>query len=226
VDPIPDPLLLRKSGSTGNRTRDLWICSQKLWPLDHRGGLDWLKKTTREKPVRIVRVGYLPKANEDSLLLCQPARWPGRAEETCKNDLTGSGPGFKLDTPWIQANYYYVIQFRSVEQSTVIYEPNRGEVKCPFLYLAAMRLGSRSPELPRNKWYLDPESPHCSKIAIWARGTVTLRTNLWTSLWCTNRLFPLLHPTTTPAGKVQMLVVGSSKAHLCLVLRARDPALH
>ena len=37
VDPVPDPLL-RKSGSAGNRTRDLCICSQKLWPLDHRGG--------------------------------------------------------------------------------------------------------------------------------------------------------------------------------------------
>jgi len=38
VNPVPDPLLLRKSGSAGNRTRDLCICSQKLWPLDHRGG--------------------------------------------------------------------------------------------------------------------------------------------------------------------------------------------
>ena len=38
VDPFPEPLLLRKSGSAGNRTRDLCICSQKLWPLDHRGG--------------------------------------------------------------------------------------------------------------------------------------------------------------------------------------------
>ena len=37
VYPVPDPL--RKSGSAGNRTRDLCICSQKLWPLDHRGGL-------------------------------------------------------------------------------------------------------------------------------------------------------------------------------------------
>jgi hypothetical protein len=34
---IPDPLPLRKSGSAGNRTQDLCICSQKLWPLDHRG---------------------------------------------------------------------------------------------------------------------------------------------------------------------------------------------
>jgi len=38
VDPVPDPLLLRKSGSAGDRTRVLCICSQKLWPLDHRGG--------------------------------------------------------------------------------------------------------------------------------------------------------------------------------------------
>jgi hypothetical protein len=37
VDPIPDPLLLRKSGSAGNRTWDLWICGQGLWPLGHRG---------------------------------------------------------------------------------------------------------------------------------------------------------------------------------------------
>jgi hypothetical protein len=37
VDPVPDPLLLRKSGSAGNRTRNFWICSQELWPLDHRG---------------------------------------------------------------------------------------------------------------------------------------------------------------------------------------------
>jgi hypothetical protein len=38
VDPVPDPPLLRKSRSVGNQTQDLWICSQKLWPLDYRGG--------------------------------------------------------------------------------------------------------------------------------------------------------------------------------------------
>jgi hypothetical protein len=38
VNPVPDPLLLRKSGSAGNRTWDLWVISQELWPLDHRGG--------------------------------------------------------------------------------------------------------------------------------------------------------------------------------------------
>jgi hypothetical protein len=37
VDPVPDPLLLRKSGSTGNRTQDLWVSSQiniKWWVWD------------------------------------------------------------------------------------------------------------------------------------------------------------------------------------------------
>jgi hypothetical protein len=42
--PGPGPLLLRKSGSVGNRTRDLWIWSQELWPLDYRGGLQNVKE--------------------------------------------------------------------------------------------------------------------------------------------------------------------------------------
>jgi hypothetical protein len=36
ADPVPGPLLVRKFGSAGNR---IWICSQEIWPLDHRGGL-------------------------------------------------------------------------------------------------------------------------------------------------------------------------------------------
>jgi hypothetical protein len=35
MNPVPDPLLLRQPGRAGNRSRDLWICSQKVWPLDH-----------------------------------------------------------------------------------------------------------------------------------------------------------------------------------------------
>jgi hypothetical protein len=38
VDPVLDPLILRKSCRAGNRTQDLWICRQKLWPLERRGG--------------------------------------------------------------------------------------------------------------------------------------------------------------------------------------------
>ena len=44
VHPVPDPLPLRKSGSAWNRTLDLCICSQKPWPLDHRGGLKLIMK--------------------------------------------------------------------------------------------------------------------------------------------------------------------------------------
>jgi hypothetical protein len=36
VGPVPDPLLLFVV--PGNRSRDPCICSQELWPLDHRGG--------------------------------------------------------------------------------------------------------------------------------------------------------------------------------------------
>jgi hypothetical protein len=43
MDPVPDPVLLRKPASAGNRNRDLWICSQELWPLDHRGGPSSIK---------------------------------------------------------------------------------------------------------------------------------------------------------------------------------------
>jgi hypothetical protein len=38
VDPVSDPLLLRKFGSTRNLTQDIWVSSQELWPLDYRGG--------------------------------------------------------------------------------------------------------------------------------------------------------------------------------------------
>jgi hypothetical protein len=31
VDPVPGPVLLRKPGSAGNRTRDLRICSQNVF---------------------------------------------------------------------------------------------------------------------------------------------------------------------------------------------------
>jgi hypothetical protein len=45
VDPFPEPLLCRKSGSAGNGTQDLWVSSQELWPLDHRSGLHCTKTT-------------------------------------------------------------------------------------------------------------------------------------------------------------------------------------
>jgi hypothetical protein len=56
VVPVPDPLLFRKPDSSGNRTRDLWICSQELWPLDHRARLlykNWKKYKRNDQLVII-----------------------------------------------------------------------------------------------------------------------------------------------------------------------------
>ena len=81
MEPVPDPLLLRKSGSAGNRTRDLCICSQKLWPLDHRGGLAhyWLKISGRfylfqNNSVVESKITQFPGAR--SPLLLNSLRWP------------------------------------------------------------------------------------------------------------------------------------------------------
>jgi hypothetical protein len=40
VNPVPYPLLMRLSGNAGNRTRKLSLCSQELWPLYHRDGMN------------------------------------------------------------------------------------------------------------------------------------------------------------------------------------------
>jgi hypothetical protein len=36
VDPVPDPLLLTKSGSDRNRTRDLWTCMDRKLTTQHK----------------------------------------------------------------------------------------------------------------------------------------------------------------------------------------------
>jgi hypothetical protein len=54
VDPIPDSLLLRKSGSTGIQTQNLWICSQELWPLEHRRG-PWMHDASSGSSWRILK---------------------------------------------------------------------------------------------------------------------------------------------------------------------------
>jgi hypothetical protein len=38
VEPVPHPLFLRKSRSSGNRTRDPCTCSKEFWPPDQRCG--------------------------------------------------------------------------------------------------------------------------------------------------------------------------------------------
>jgi hypothetical protein len=38
VDPVPDPLLLKISGSAENRTRTSGYLARNSWPVEHRGG--------------------------------------------------------------------------------------------------------------------------------------------------------------------------------------------
>jgi hypothetical protein len=57
VDLVPDPLLLRKCGSAGNRTRNLWNYSQELRPLDHRGSLEIIIKLfSGESVIAIINI--------------------------------------------------------------------------------------------------------------------------------------------------------------------------
>jgi hypothetical protein len=51
VDPVPDPLILRKSGSTGNRTRTSGLAARNSWPPDHRGG----RKETTHKNLQMLK---------------------------------------------------------------------------------------------------------------------------------------------------------------------------
>jgi hypothetical protein len=69
LDPVPDPIILRKSGSARNRTRDLWMCWQELWPLDHmsRTCSRSVKYTTTEVLFDIPR-GKVFKSNTRALM--------------------------------------------------------------------------------------------------------------------------------------------------------------
>jgi hypothetical protein len=45
---VPNLLLLKKSGSAGNRNGDLRICNQELCLLDRRGGSKYRLSTTSQ----------------------------------------------------------------------------------------------------------------------------------------------------------------------------------
>jgi hypothetical protein len=57
--------LLRKSGSAGNHTRDLWIGSQELSPLDRRGSLPSYSDVKANG-----NEGWYPPKEQEVKLLC------------------------------------------------------------------------------------------------------------------------------------------------------------
>jgi hypothetical protein len=51
VEPIPDPLLLRKSGRVSDLTWDLWIRGQELWPQAH---IIWIQKRRQNNIMLVI----------------------------------------------------------------------------------------------------------------------------------------------------------------------------
>jgi hypothetical protein len=72
VDPVPDPLLHRKSGSPRNRIRNLWICSHGLWPLDHRGSATSYDTLWYLSGRNIVPPKGFKRASTEFIELCNP----------------------------------------------------------------------------------------------------------------------------------------------------------
>jgi hypothetical protein len=68
VDPVPEPLLLRKSGRAGNQTRDLWIWSQKLLTTSTQR-----RSTSSCNTILITRLIYRERGPRHFL---QPWIWP------------------------------------------------------------------------------------------------------------------------------------------------------
>jgi hypothetical protein len=64
VNCVPDPLLLRKSGSARNRIRDLWICGQVLWSLDHRDRFCQYTNICNKKEPKYYYEGYSESHHE------------------------------------------------------------------------------------------------------------------------------------------------------------------
>jgi hypothetical protein len=60
-------MLFRKSGSAGNRIRDLWVSSQELSPLDNRGGRRIPASTVNYRPV--LSLERMPHTNKPAAVL-------------------------------------------------------------------------------------------------------------------------------------------------------------
>jgi len=152
VDPVPDPLLLRKSGSAGDRTRDLCICSQKLWPLDHRGGprpriYIWHPVTTNS-PVIIT----------DMIVLCKKktpvSNWWFSFPVAIKNDIGKENWGI-LTNKEIYASVKKLTIIETIRTNRLRWfghvqrmEENRIPKRVLYMNLGTTRLSGR----PRNRW--------------------------------------------------------------------------
>jgi hypothetical protein len=84
IGPVPDPLLLEKCGSAGNRARDLLIYSHKLWPLG-------LRMTKLRKALQMT-----PSGTAFEYFRCSPENYRRRRK--------GTPPPLPWDMVWRPCN--------------------------------------------------------------------------------------------------------------------------
>jgi hypothetical protein len=126
VHPVPDPLLLRKSGSVGNRTRDLCVSSQELWPLEHRGGalrIEQFHKTGYDRnlqsSVQTWRMGF--ESNQGYVLstsrFCPNWLWSPASQEVKRTEHeadivspSGGGGEIYINVPCFEAGVSVKVQ--------------------------------------------------------------------------------------------------------------------
>jgi hypothetical protein len=94
VDTVPDPLLLRISDSAGNRTQVIWVRSQELWPLDHRGGIRLVTIIIRDDVTSICVVANVVEGGGGRLIGLLPQYLRLGTEQTHNTSAgRGSNPG-------------------------------------------------------------------------------------------------------------------------------------
>jgi hypothetical protein len=107
VDPVPDTLLFFVV--PGNRTRDPCICSQELWPLDHRGGQENSTSWTKYYVfVLTVRKKYCYSMSDHFSLLS--LLWTTHCKRSAKKSSTGLA--FSLRNP----SQYWIKSYRAIFQ--------------------------------------------------------------------------------------------------------------
>jgi hypothetical protein len=90
LDPVPEALRVRESGSIRNRTWNLWICIQELWPRPQRRFIIFLPITFENTNIRYKYIFW-----RGLLVILQPT-W-----EDCLHFLgTPHVPGHSLEHGW------------------------------------------------------------------------------------------------------------------------------
>jgi hypothetical protein len=153
VDPVSDPLLLRKSGNARNRTRYLLICSQELWPLDHRGGPSlsyacvYVFLCVYPRARAFVSAYYSISAFELVHRLSGNVAWTSchwRPSQLCASECLRSATIL-----WIRDTYFRVLKWSLIMRNLQFFNVNNDMPTVRFFLHLAFGLISVADELPK-----------------------------------------------------------------------------